>query len=108
MCADVQYILDSVVAELANNAARRFTYVEMAFFYRWWREQTEDVRATVRQLVAQGTRRKHDKRYVTQTLAVQTSECSHLLLSGTRRSPHVYGGRLVYGGRGHDALYVAH
>lgn len=36
----VQYILNSVVNELVANPARRFTYVEIAFFMRWWREQT--------------------------------------------------------------------
>lgn len=32
----------------------RFIYVEMAFFWQWWREQTEPTRDIVRDLVAQG------------------------------------------------------
>ena len=52
--AGVQYILDSVVVGLERDPSRRFTYVEMAYFFRWWREQTEARRAAVRDLVAQG------------------------------------------------------
>jgi lysosomal alpha-mannosidase len=37
-----------------ENPDRRFIYVEMAFFWRWWIEQTEDMQNTVRQLVNQG------------------------------------------------------
>jgi hypothetical protein len=35
----VQYILDSVIPELMKDPTKRFIYVEMAFFWRWWREQ---------------------------------------------------------------------
>ncbi|XP_057699367.1 lysosomal alpha-mannosidase [Corythoichthys intestinalis] len=52
--AGVQYILDSVVDELLKNPDRRFIYVEMAFFYRWWRRQSTDMQQTVKQLVNQG------------------------------------------------------
>jgi lysosomal alpha-mannosidase len=34
-----------------ENPDRRFVYVEMAFFWRWWIHQTEDMQNTVRQLV---------------------------------------------------------
>ncbi len=34
--AGVQYILDSVMPALAADPARKFIYVEMAFFKRWW------------------------------------------------------------------------
>jgi len=50
--AGVQYILDSVVRELAMDPAKRFTYVEAGFFYRWWREQTPAIQAAVKTLVA--------------------------------------------------------
>jgi lysosomal alpha-mannosidase len=50
--AGVQYILDSVVPALEANARRRFIYVEIAFFSRWWREQTPAMQARVRALVA--------------------------------------------------------
>ncbi|XP_077425885.1 lysosomal alpha-mannosidase [Vanacampus margaritifer] len=52
--AGVQYILDSVVQQLAKNPDRRFIYVETAFFYRWWRRQSADMQQTVKQLVKQG------------------------------------------------------
>ena len=39
--AAVQYILDTVVQELQADPNRTFIYVEMAFFARWWREQTD-------------------------------------------------------------------
>ncbi|XP_061576630.1 lysosomal alpha-mannosidase [Cololabis saira] len=52
--AGVQYILDSVVDQLMKNPDRRFIYVETAFFYRWWKQQTSDMQQTVRQLVNEG------------------------------------------------------
>ncbi|KAI5089006.1 lysosomal alpha-mannosidase isoform X1, partial [Silurus meridionalis] len=52
--AGVQYILDSVVAELQKDPARRFIYVETAFFYRWWKHQTQNTQNIVTQLVEQG------------------------------------------------------
>uniref|UniRef100_A0A8D8ULU0 alpha-mannosidase n=1 Tax=Cacopsylla melanoneura TaxID=428564 RepID=A0A8D8ULU0_9HEMI len=50
----VQYILDSVTSELAKNKDRRFVYVETSFFWRWWEEQNEYVRVSVKELVDQG------------------------------------------------------
>lgn len=50
----VQYILDSVVEELVANPDRRYIYVEMAFFWRWWNVQSDDMRNTVKQLVNEG------------------------------------------------------
>lgn len=50
----IQYIIDSVIESLLENPDRRFIYVEMAYFWRWWVEQTEDMQSTVRQLVNQG------------------------------------------------------
>ncbi|XP_057283787.1 lysosomal alpha-mannosidase [Pezoporus wallicus] len=52
--AGVQYILDSVVAQLVAEPARRFIYAEVAFLARWWRLQDEATRNTMRQLVEQG------------------------------------------------------
>lgn len=52
--ASVQYILDSVIASLLENPTRRFIYVEMAFFSRWWKEQTNATQDVVRRLVHQG------------------------------------------------------
>ena len=50
----VQYILDSVIESLLENINRRFIYVEMAFFWRWWLQQSEDMHNTVKQLVNDG------------------------------------------------------
>ncbi|XP_070378956.1 lysosomal alpha-mannosidase-like isoform X2 [Dermacentor albipictus] len=50
----VRTILDSVVAELEAKPDRRFIYVEMAFFTRWWEEQTPEKQASVRALIEEG------------------------------------------------------
>ena len=50
----VRYIYDTVVAALMLNADRRFIFVETAFFMRWWREQSDAVRADVRTLIGNG------------------------------------------------------
>ncbi|XP_064633968.1 lysosomal alpha-mannosidase-like [Lineus longissimus] len=52
--AGVQYILDSVIVELMKDPSRRFIYVEVAFFYRWWNEQNDFIRHQVKQLVNEG------------------------------------------------------
>lgn len=52
--AGVQYILDSVIPQLLADPSKRFIYVEVVFFARWWRLQTEAMRQAVRQLVAEG------------------------------------------------------
>ncbi|XP_054743678.1 lysosomal alpha-mannosidase [Anastrepha obliqua] len=52
--AGVQYILDTVVQELLKDANRRFIYVESAFFFKWFNEQTADVQAQVKTLVNDG------------------------------------------------------
>ena len=50
----VQHILTSVVAGLRRVPERKFTYVEQAYFQRWWSEQSDDIRAATRQLVHSG------------------------------------------------------
>lgn len=57
--AGVQYILDSVVDQLLKDPDRRFIYVEMAFFYRWWKNQSPSMKQTVKQLVNEGTLRNN-------------------------------------------------
>ena len=52
-CA-VKYILDTAIAALAQNPNRTFTYVEMAFFDMWWREQSDETKALVKRLVKNG------------------------------------------------------
>jgi hypothetical protein len=52
--AGVQYILDSVTAELQKDPARKFTLVEMGFFDKWWGEQDTKTQGIVRNLVKTG------------------------------------------------------
>lgn len=63
----MQYIIDSVVSELDKDPKRRFIYVEMAFFERWWREQSDATKEKVTGYVNEGennkqfTERKSDR-----------------------------------------------
>ncbi|CAK0803641.1 unnamed protein product [Prorocentrum cordatum] len=50
----VKMILDTVIRSLQENPERKFTYVEQAFFQRWWREQTPAVQNLTRDLVKAG------------------------------------------------------
>ena len=50
--AGVKFILDSVISELQKDSRRTFIYVEIAFFYRWWTEQTSETKEIVKKLVA--------------------------------------------------------
>ncbi|XP_073978683.1 lysosomal alpha-mannosidase-like isoform X2 [Rhodnius prolixus] len=52
--AGVQYIIDSVIEALLENPQRRFIYVETAFFWMWWVEQTHEKKQVVRELVNSG------------------------------------------------------
>jgi lysosomal alpha-mannosidase len=52
--AGVQYILDSVVRSLDQNPDRRFMYVEIGFFWRWWNQQTDAIRTKVQGFVTDG------------------------------------------------------
>lgn len=52
--AGVQYIIDSVVQELLRDPEKRFIYVESAFFFKWWKDQTDDLKQQVKQLVEEG------------------------------------------------------
>jgi lysosomal alpha-mannosidase len=52
--AGVQYILDTVVPELAKDPSKRFVYVEIAYFWRWWNQQNDEMKQTVRVLVNEG------------------------------------------------------
>ncbi|KAM9685358.1 LOW QUALITY PROTEIN: lysosomal alpha-mannosidase-like [Trichechus inunguis] len=47
-------ILNSVVQALQVEPTRRFIYVEMAFFSRWWHQQTKTMQEVVKELVQQG------------------------------------------------------
>jgi lysosomal alpha-mannosidase len=52
--AAVQYILDTVIPELDKDPSKRFVYVEIAYFWRWWNEQSDQMKSIVRNLVNQG------------------------------------------------------
>uniref|UniRef100_A0A6G1SA06 Lysosomal alpha-mannosidase n=1 Tax=Aceria tosichella TaxID=561515 RepID=A0A6G1SA06_9ACAR len=52
--AGVQYIMDTVVPQLLMDKSKRFIYVEMSFFTKWWNEQDEPMRLLVQQLVNDG------------------------------------------------------
>jgi hypothetical protein len=52
--ASVQLIIDTVIDELMMDPKKKFTYVEMKFFSMWWRQQSDDMKNKVRQLVQQG------------------------------------------------------
>nr|NP_609253.1 lysosomal alpha-mannosidase VI [Drosophila melanogaster]AAF52711.2 lysosomal alpha-mannosidase VI [Drosophila melanogaster] len=52
--AGVQYIIDTVIAELIKDPARRFIQVETSFFAKWWAEQSETAKQVVRKLVNEG------------------------------------------------------
>jgi alpha-mannosidase len=47
----VKCILDSMVETLDNHPLRKFTYVEMAFFEKWYYDQPETVRQKVKRFV---------------------------------------------------------
>eukprot|EP00095_Tigriopus_kingsejongensis_P005742 maker-scaffold28_size608977-snap-gene-1.16 protein:Tk05742 transcript:maker-scaffold28_size608977-snap-gene-1.16-mRNA-1 annotation:"hypothetical protein DAPPUDRAFT_207420" len=52
--AGIQYILDGVLQELALDPAKKFIQVETAYFWRWWSEQSEDIKTMVKTLVQEG------------------------------------------------------
>ena len=52
--AGVQYILDSVVPALELSSERKFIYVEIGFFKRWWDEQIPSMHERVKKLVKEG------------------------------------------------------
>lgn len=52
--AGVQYIIDSVVESLLRDPEKRFIYVESAFFFKWWKEQTKELQDKVKMLVNEG------------------------------------------------------
>jgi len=51
---NVYYIIDTVLARLLENPDRKFIYVEVGFFARWWQEQPERKKDQMRKVVARG------------------------------------------------------
>ncbi|KAG5050832.1 hypothetical protein JHK87_003030 [Glycine soja] len=52
--ACVENVLDSVVVSLQKDPNRKFVFVEMAFFHRWWVEQSPETQEQVKKLVDEG------------------------------------------------------
>ncbi|XP_061727696.1 lysosomal alpha-mannosidase-like isoform X2 [Cydia pomonella] len=52
--ANVQLIFHSVLSELLHDKRRKFTFSEVSYFWRWWKEQRPATRATFRGLVQEG------------------------------------------------------
>ncbi|KAK9003932.1 hypothetical protein V6N11_001751 [Hibiscus sabdariffa] len=52
--ACVQNVLDSVISALLEDQNRKFIYVEMAFFQRWWRQQSNAKKVKGKELVNSG------------------------------------------------------
>ena len=46
--------MDTVIRALNKNPDRKFIYVEMAFFSRWWRDQNNSTKELVRKFVDEG------------------------------------------------------
>jgi alpha-mannosidase len=51
---EVYYIVDTVVDQLLRDPNRKFMFVEIAFFARWWDEQPEGRKELTRNLVQEG------------------------------------------------------
>nr|GME12519.1 alpha-mannosidase isoform X1 [Ipomoea batatas] len=52
--ACVENVLDSVFMSLLRDPNRKFVFAEMAFFDRWWVEQSPEIQEEVKKLVASG------------------------------------------------------
>ncbi|PSN38675.1 hypothetical protein C0J52_08895 [Blattella germanica] len=52
--ACVKDIIDTVIQSLWKNPDRRFIYVETAYFWKWWQQQTEAKQKQVKTLVNEG------------------------------------------------------
>ena len=52
--ADVYYVIDTVIPRLAEDPNRKFIYVEIGFFARWWDQQTPKKKALTKTLVERG------------------------------------------------------
>ncbi|XP_062010429.1 alpha-mannosidase At3g26720-like isoform X2 [Rosa rugosa] len=52
--ACVQNVIDSVISALLEDKNRKFIYVEIAFFQRWWRQQSPAMKIKVKDLVSSG------------------------------------------------------
>ena len=52
--ANVQHIIESVIKELALDPKKRYIQVETAFFWRYWVQQDDEMKAMIKKLVNEG------------------------------------------------------
>ena len=52
--AHVEKIISNVIHELQLNKDRKYMYVEMIYFSKWWTYQTEETKAIVKELIRSG------------------------------------------------------
>ena len=52
--ANVNLILTEVIDQLLLDPKKRFTYVEMKYFSRWYKNQKEELKNKVKQLIKEG------------------------------------------------------
>ena len=50
----VKRILDNMVVSLSHKKERKFSYVEMSFFKRWYDKQTDQIKQTVKDYIKEG------------------------------------------------------
>ena len=51
---DVKNILDSMVVSLSANKERKFSYVEMSFFKKWYDSQSDEIKGKVKEFISEG------------------------------------------------------
>ena len=51
---DVRMIIDSVIEELYTRPDRKFIFVEISFFSKWWNQQDDFTKAKVKRLITAG------------------------------------------------------
>jgi hypothetical protein len=110
--AGVQYILDSVIPQLEADPKKRFTYVEIAFFSRWWFEQTPAMQARVRALVDAGRLEfqnggwtMNDEASVSDEAIITQMSIGHMFLKETfGKTPTT---AIQYDPFGHSAAYAS-
>ena len=50
----VKNILDNMVVSLSANKERKFSYVEMSFFKKWYDDQSDEIKAKVKEFINEG------------------------------------------------------
>ncbi|KAK9903926.1 hypothetical protein WJX75_000663 [Coccomyxa subellipsoidea] len=122
----VQYTLDTAFAALLTNPNRKFTYSDMAFFLKWWEEQSDASKKVVAQLVTNGQLDfvnggyvQHDEAAAHYVAMIDQTTVGHQFLNrsfgftptiGWQIDPFGHSGTqasLMTGALGFDAIYFA-